>query len=98
KGDPLRYEIEFSEQAGGFTILREHLSQVGPSPGNGSEEFFFRRVGDVVGFGQNVGKISPAQSVLAVYKSPADTTPISNIGRKFEGIRTYREFRTTGDS
>lgn len=98
KNDPLRYEIEFSEQAGGFTILREHLSLVGPGTGNGSEEFFFRRVGDAVGFGKNVGKISSTQSVLAVYKNPADPTPISSIGRRFEGIRIYREFRTTGDS
>jgi predicted ATPase len=97
-GDPLRYELEFSEQARGFTILREHLSVVGQSTGNGSEEFFFRRVGGAVGFGQNVNDISPTQSVFELYKSPADPTPISGTGRKFERIRIYREFRTTGDS
>jgi predicted ATPase len=38
------------------------------------------------------------QSVFASHKSPADPTPITRVGRDFERIKIYREFRTGRDS
>jgi len=89
-GEPLQYRLEFSEDAGGFVILREHL--------RAANKDYFQRVADNVLIGEEPGTISPTQSVFAKYKNPADTTPITRIGYKLERIRIYREFRTTGDA
>ncbi len=96
--EPLKYRLEFSEEAEGFLIHRESLSLSAPDAVNGGEENYFRRVAGTVSFGNEVSKIPSAQSIFELYKSPADPTPITRIGRWFEGIRIYREFLTTGDS
>jgi hypothetical protein len=42
--------------------------------------------------------IPVAESVLSQFKSPADTTPITEVGRHFARIRIFREFRTSPGS
>jgi predicted ATPase len=96
--EPLQYRLEFYQESRGFVIIKEHLS--GPAPGteNGNDVTYFERVADNARFGQEVGTVSPAQSVFELFKSPADPTPITRIGGKLERLRIYREFRTVGDS
>jgi predicted ATPase len=98
-GEQLRYRLEFSEEARGFVILEERF---GSSPhlgtGEGSDVPYFERVAGNVRFGTESSAVPATQSVFQVYKSPADPTPITRIGRELEAIRIYREFRTTGDS
>jgi predicted ATPase len=93
----VRYQLEFSEQAAGFMILRERLTS---DQGGLASELYFNRPPESVFFGFDpVGKrIQSNESVFALYKSPADETPITNVGQHFEAIRIYREFRTTRDS
>jgi predicted ATPase len=90
----VRYQLEFSEQAAGFMILRERLAS------GLAAELYFNRPPESVFFGLDpIGKrIQSNESVFAVYKSPADETPITNVGQHFEAIRIYRDFRTTRDS
>jgi predicted ATPase len=96
--EPLRYRLEFSEEAHGFIIRREHL--LGPAPGteNGDDVTYFERLVGSARFGEEVGTVSPGQSVFELYKSPADATPITRVGGKLERIRIYREFQTVGDA
>ncbi len=89
-GAGVEYSLEFSESAAGFTILEERLA---PEGGGSSH---FERLFEQVKIGEFVGSVSINQSVLALYKNPADTTPITEVGRSFERIRIYREFRTSG--
>jgi len=97
--EPLHYRLEFSEEAYAFAIIREVLTGSRPEVVNGSGPTYFERIGGKVRLiGGNYNSISPTQSVFELYKSPADPTPITPIGRQFEAIRIYREFRTTGDS
>ncbi len=93
----VRYQLEFSEQAAGFMILRERLAS---SRGGLAAELYFNRTSESIFFGFDpVGKrIQSNESVFALYKSPADETPITNVGQHFEAIRIYRDFRTTRDS
>ncbi len=84
--------------AQGFVILRELLSSLTPGTGNGGDMAYFERSAGKVRFGAELSAIPPTQSVLELYKSPLDPTPITRIGRQLETIRIYREFRTTGDS
>jgi predicted ATPase len=95
-GEALQYRLEFSEQAAGFTILLERLAS---DEGLGSN-LYFNRTPESVFFGLDpIGKrIQPNESVFALFKSPADETPITRIGQQLEAIRIYREFRTTRDS
>jgi predicted ATPase len=92
--EPLQYRLEFSEEAHGFFIMREHLS----GTENGSDTTYFQRAAGSVYFGTRPADISAAESVFQRSKSPADTTPITRVGRQLEAIQIYREFRTAGDS
>lgn len=94
--EPVQYRLEFSEEASGFIILRERLSNL--TEGNSSDAIYFERVPGKVHFGIELSDISTTQSVFEVYKSPADPTPITRVGRALEAIRIYREFRTAGKS
>lgn len=95
---PLRYLLEFSEDAHGFVILKERLET------EDANELFFERTGRHVEFGstavvpsagkENAGTLSASDSVLASFRSPLDPTPITQVGREFERIRIFREFRT----
>ena len=99
QGEPLHYRLEFSEEARAFVINREVLTGSQPEVVNGSGPTYFERIGAKVRLiGENFNSISPTQSVFELYKSPADPTPITPIGRQFEAIRIYREFRTAGGS
>lgn len=98
-GEPLHYRLEFSEESRSCVINREVLSGSGTDAVNGSGPTYFDRIGGKVRFtGESSNSISPTQSVFELYKSPADPTPITPVGQRFEAIRIYREFRTTGDS
>jgi predicted ATPase len=96
--EPLRYRLEFCEEAHGFIIRREHLLRPAPGTENGDDVTYFERLVGSARFGEEVGTVSPGQSVFELYKSPADPTPITRIGGKFERIRIYREFRTAGEA
>jgi predicted ATPase len=99
-GEPLQYRLEFSEQASGFVILREQLNDEGSNPDKSSSGTYFIRLPGKVYFASKLdaSTVSPTESVLSLYKNPADLTPITRVGRGFEQIRIYREFRTTGDA
>jgi predicted ATPase len=96
--EPLRYQLAFSEDASGFVVIRESLSKLPPATGNIGEVTYYERASGSVNFGASLGSIPLTQSVFELYKNPADTTPITRIGRQLEATRIYREFRTTGDS
>lgn len=95
-GEAVQYRLEFSEQAAGFAILLERLA----SDEGLASDLYFNRTPESVFFGHDpIGKrIQSNESVFALFKSPADETPITGIGHQFESIRIYREFRTTRDS
>jgi predicted ATPase len=95
---PLRYRLEFSEEAHGLVVNKERLTDPTAEAANGSGATYFERIGGKVRFGANFNSVPPSQSVFELYKSPADPTPITRIGRQLEAIRIYREFRTTGNS
>jgi predicted ATPase len=42
--------------------------------------------------------LPPGESFLSQYRNPADTTPITELGKHFAQIRIYREFRTGPNS
>jgi predicted ATPase len=99
----LRYALEFSEDAQGFVILNEQIAAL-----EGPDRIrYFQRSSESVRLGplfegdppgSEGGGIPRNQSVLYAYKSPADRTPITRVGRDFGKIRIYREFRTSGPS
>ncbi|HTS51280.1 MAG TPA: AAA family ATPase [Bryobacteraceae bacterium] len=91
--EPLKYRLDFAEQANGFVVLNESLAEI-----DGGVPYFKRVAGQAIFAGEEVGSISPSQSVFGQYKNPADRTPITRIGSKFERVRIYREFRTTGEA
>ena len=77
---PLKYRLEFSEEARGFIILREHLSK----QGTGQKIVYFDRFPSTVEFdGKNQAEVSRTESVFERYKIPTDTTPITSVGRSF---------------
>jgi predicted ATPase len=93
--EPLRYRLEFSEEKRGFIILHEYLGRQDIT----GEVAYFERFPTMVEFdGKERAEVSPTESVFERYKIPTDTTPITRVGRRFEGIQIYREFRTTSDS
>ncbi|MGA2742275.1 MAG: AAA family ATPase [Bryobacteraceae bacterium] len=97
QSSPLFYRLDFWGGPPGFEVLHERLVD-GDSDSGGPEYFTRRSTG--VQFGelaqsQSAGtSMSPKESVLARFKSPVDTTPITEVGRCFEQIRIFREFRT----
>jgi predicted ATPase len=100
-GMPMQYRLEFSEDARGFTIVSERLNLIASQNGSSADVYFMRRPGTVslgTALAQAPNEIPHTQSVFAMLKSPADTTPITRTGREFETIRIYREFRTSGDA
>ncbi len=87
-GDRLTYELEFSEDAYGMYIARERFY-------GESGEVHFARSGQAVDFANAKGySIQRVESVFALFKNPADPTPITRTGRAFEKIRIFREFQT----
>jgi predicted ATPase len=96
-GELLQYRLEFSEQADGFIVVSERLNSIVEGPHkNNTERYFERTAGSVSLILDSINAIPQTQSVLSLYKNPADPTPITRVGRLFERIRIYREFRTTG--
>jgi predicted ATPase len=103
---PLQYRLEFSEEAQGFAIMSERLCTIRLDPDEREPQVYFERSPGLVRFGPHsepdeigVGaKVPLTQSVFASHKSPADPTPITRVGRDFERIKIYREFRTGRDS
>ncbi len=90
--EPEQYRLQFSEESHGLIVNIEHFRSLGP------EVTYFERIGGKVRFGADFNSISPSQSVFELYKSPADPTPTTRVGRLFESVRIYREFRTSGNS
>jgi predicted ATPase len=90
--EPEQYRLEFSEEAHGFIVNAEFFRSLAP------KVTYFERVGGKASFGTSFSSVSPTQSIFELYKSPADSTPTTRIGRLLEEIRIYREFRTAGDS
>lgn len=97
-GEPLQYRLEFSEQAGGFVVIREYLRSLPEADQTGEAEPYFEQASGAIRFPNGTGLMFPSQSVFQQYKNPADKTPISRIGRRFQDIRIYRDFRTTGEA
>jgi predicted ATPase len=107
-GESLQYRLEFSEEARGFIIIGERLNSIPVDIDLTAPEIYFERTPGSVRLGPGsskfealraaVSQIPSTQSVFALYKNPGDTTPITRVGRNFEDIRIYREFRTTGNS
>ena len=96
---PIAYKLEFSEDAQGFVILSEQLARAVPPAGPFEPAVYFtRQVSQGTVSGAEITYLSRSESVLSLFKSPADTTPITAVGRHFEQIRIFREFRTTGPS
>jgi predicted ATPase len=105
----LRYSLEFSEDQG-FSIQDEKLDASAADANtenyrvlDGRVTYFERRSESMVlgafrhdAPGLERRQIPRNQSVLAAYRIPGDKTPITEVGRSFEQIRIYREFRTSG--
>jgi predicted ATPase len=91
--DEVKYRLDFAEQASGFVVLNESLAET-----DGGVPYFRRVAGQVIFGTDETGSISPSQSVFGQYKNPADRTPITRIGAKFEQVRIYREFRTASSA
>src|ERR1039458_9126702 len=96
---PLLYRLQFSD-SGGFSILNEHLAKAGLAP---DAEVYFDRSSNRVNFGPQVqtpsngaqtAEVPSNRSILAQFRSPMDTTPVTEVGNHFEQIRIFREFRT----
>src|ERR1022692_4672428 len=100
---PLGYQVEFSEDAGGFVIVGEALSRsTVPIDLEGAPAYFARHYNQA-GYGAQAKlarvldeamKFLPGESVLSQFKSPIDPTPITEVGNHFAQIRIFREFRT----
>jgi predicted ATPase len=101
---PLVYELDFSEDSGGFVILKEHLSRRSPAQRSYFERaerrvVFSTTAGELMTVGHAADAFKPAnvprgESVLAFSKSPVDATPITEVGIYFADIKILREFRT----
>ncbi len=83
----LQYRLSFASESHSVVIAEESLA-------DGVVPYFTRR-GSRVEFHETV-TVPPAESVLSVYKSPSDPTPVTKVGRLLEHIRIYREFATSG--
>jgi hypothetical protein len=72
----LRYELEFSAEGGMLAIRREGLFDA-------SGKAHFKRIKEFVDIGENLhGPAGTVQSVFALYKNPADPTPITLLARE----------------
>jgi predicted ATPase len=98
-GRSVSYGLDFWGGPQGFEILHERLT------GDDSDtSLFFMRNGTGVDFSGKAPELTQAtagimamslkDSVFARFKSPIDPTPITEVGRSFEQIRIFREFRT----
>jgi predicted ATPase len=100
--DALLYKLSFSEESRGLIILEENLADT--SPGSGSVTYFRRssthaEFGPVfLGTKAQPMTLPPGESFLSQFKNPADTTPMTEVGKHFGQIRVYREFRTGPNS
>lgn len=97
----LLYRLDFWGGSEGFEILHERLMRGGDADSDGRLFFARRSVGAQFGpdapeqAAQAAGMaLSPRESLLARFKSPIDPTPITAVGKHFEEIRIFREFRT----
>jgi len=102
--DPLKYRLEFAEESQSFTIVREVLGTQSSNPERTSAGTYFYRTSNKLIFGPSFRKtfrgmngsaVVSNQSAFALSKSPVDPTPITRVGRRFEALKIYREFRTT---
>jgi predicted ATPase len=90
--------LSFSEQSSGLIILGEKLA------GKASRYFDRSSTGQAeLGSDDGVTRsqvmlLPPGESFLSQYRNPADTTPITELGKHFAQIRIYREFRTGPNS
>jgi predicted ATPase len=100
---PLGYQLEFSDEAGGFVIVGEALSSSTVPIDLEEAPAYFARHYNLTGYGaqaklarvlDETKKFLPGASVLAQFKSPIDPTPITEVGNQFAQIRIFREFRT----
>ena len=86
--DGVHYSLELAEDAGGMLIPSERL--LGP-PG----VVHLDRKDQSLDFGGSSGyPVGRTESALALFRNPADQTPITRLGKRFESIRIYREFQT----
>jgi predicted ATPase len=100
----LDYRLEFSEDASGFLVLAEWLAKPIDDPDRIRRIPYFDRSVTQTEFGGAVLDAMPGaaktastprtDSVLAQFKNPLDSTPITNLGSTFERIRIFRDFRT----
>jgi predicted ATPase len=98
KSTPYLYVLEFQEQPQGLWIETELLQNAALGP-HQEPTVYFQRKGEQVSFPQSgKGQMSVQESVLRSYRNPADRTPTTRIGREFERLRTYHEFRTSPNS
>lgn len=96
------YKLAFTETAYGFVIVEEQFQALALGPRQEPSVYFDRAEGRVAFKRQlsgssdhgDLGTLSVHDSVLAQSKSPVDPTPTTRLGREFERIRIYREFRT----
>lgn len=101
----LTYRLEFSEDANGFVIMGESLTEDSGEADSTNPDIFFHRAFNGADFGPKALEllqskpgsvtVSPTESVLAQFKNPLDPTPITNLGNHFSRIRIFREFRTS---
>jgi predicted ATPase len=95
---PLVYKLQFSENTGGFVILEEQLAR-GGAPEPYIARSFINATVSAQSSELNQAKaqavgIPATESVLSLFKSPVDTTPITEVGNGFAQIRIFREFKT----
>jgi predicted ATPase len=94
----LLYKLSFSDQSGGLIILDENL--IDTNPGSGSVTYFRRssthaEFGPVfLGTKTQPMTLPPGESFLSQFKNPADTTPMTEVGKSLAQIRIFREFKT----
>jgi predicted ATPase len=106
-GEPLKYRLEFAEEAKVLVIQREILHDRDSDPEKTSSGTYFNRSSGKLMYGPSLrkgagrldgGAVDTTQSALAVSKSAADPTPITRVGQWFGAIKIYRDFRTAGNS
>jgi predicted ATPase len=96
--DALAYKLRFSEEARGLVILEENLVEA--NSGLESVTYFGRssahaEFGPIyLGTKAQTMTLPPGESFLSQFKNPADTTPMTEVGKSLAQIRIYREFRT----
>jgi predicted ATPase len=98
KSTPYVYQLEFSEHPQGLWIETESFQNAVLGPRQ-EPTVYFRRKAEEVSFPQSgKGQMSVQESVLRSYRNPTDLTPTTRVGREFERLRIYHEFRTSPNS